>query len=154
MRPSNPLFTTRPAMSRDIDRLCDFADDFLIKMQAKATGSEARKVFEHVIANPDSGLIVVAEHQDGICAYAYASYQWRSEFGGQTMHCLELFVEQAWRNRGVAASLMSSLIDNAKGRSIRHVSAEVHPGNSTIERILETSGFDPEHRTLWGLDLN
>jgi len=29
----------------------------------------------------------------------------------------------------------------------------VHPGNAAIERALETSGFDPERRTLWALHL-
>ena len=31
--------------------------------------------------------------------------------------------------------------------------AEVHPGNSAIEHTLESSGFDPERRTLWGFRL-
>src|SRR4051794_16746431 len=102
MRPSNPAFHLRPAAANDIPRLCDFADEFLIKMQAPSGGKQARQVFEYVINHPDSGIVIVAEHKNGICAYAYASFDWRSEFGGQSMHCLELFVEQAWRNKGVA----------------------------------------------------
>jgi GNAT superfamily N-acetyltransferase len=133
----------------DVARLCEFADEFLRKMQAVATGKEARQVFQYVLKHPDSGVVVVAEHRSGICAYAYASYDWRSEFGGETMHCVELFVEQAWRNKGVAGSLLATLIETARERGIRRICAEVHPGNSTIERILEASGFDPEHRTVW-----
>jgi GNAT superfamily N-acetyltransferase len=119
-------------------------------MQASATGKEARQVFQHVIKHPDAGIVVVAEHKNGICAYGYGAFEWRSEFGGETMHCVELFVEQAWRQRGVAGSLLASLIDVASQRGIYRISAEVHPGNATIERILEASGFDPEHRTVWG----
>lgn len=150
MRASNRPFHIRPAAATDIGRLCEFADEFLLKMQATATGKEARQVFQQVIKHPDAGIVLVAEHKTGICAYTYASYEWRSEFGGLTMHCVELFVEQAWRNKGVAGSLLASLVETAKQLGITRISAEVHPGNSTIERILESSGLDPEHRTVWG----
>ena len=87
MRPSNPAFHLRPAAANDIPRLCDFADEFLMKMQALSGGKEARQVFQYVIKHPDSGIVIVAEHKNGICAYAYASLEWRSEFGGESMHC-------------------------------------------------------------------
>jgi GNAT superfamily N-acetyltransferase len=149
----NRAFVIRPANLNDIGRLCEFAEDFLLKMHARATGKDARQVFQQVIRHADTGIIIVAEHKTGICAYAYAMYQWRSEFGGETMDMVELFVEQAWRNKGVAGSLIAFLIDNARQRGVRRISAEVHPGNSTIERMLESSGFDPEHRTTWSLHL-
>ena len=136
---------------QDIGELCEFAEEFLLKMHARSGAKDARQVFQHVLKHPDDGIIIVAEHKDGICAYAYASYEWRSEFGGQTMHCVELFVQQAWRNKGVGASLVASLLETARQRGIRRVCAEVHQGNATMERILESSGFDPEHRTVWGL---
>jgi GNAT superfamily N-acetyltransferase len=150
MRASNRTFRVRPATVTDIVRLCEFADEFLLKMHVGSTGREARQVFQYVIKHPDAGVVVVAEHKAGICAYAYASFEWRSEFGGETMHCVELFVEQAWRNKGVAGSLLASLIETARERGIHRISAEVHPGNATIERILDSNGFDPEHRTVWG----
>jgi GNAT superfamily N-acetyltransferase len=153
MRAPNRLFQIRPATLNDMERLCEFATEFLHKMQARATGKEARQVFQYVIKRSDVGIVVVAEHKTDICAYAYAAYQWRSEAGGQMMDLVEIFVEQSWRNKGVAASLIAALMDVAKERGIRRISAQVHPGNAVIERMLETSGFDPEHRTLWALDL-
>jgi|SRR5579884_3196545 len=149
MAAPNPSFHIRPARLEDVPQLCRFADEYLTRMHASAGGKEARQVFQHVIKNADGGVIVVSEANDALCAYAYASFEWRSEFGGETMHCLELFVDPLWRNKGVAARLVAWLIDIAKQRGIRRISAEVHPGNAIIERILETSGFDPEHRTIW-----
>src|SRR4051794_1103471 len=107
----NPAFTIRPANQSDIGRLCEFAEDYLLKMHAQGTGKEARQVFQHVLKHSDTGIIIVAEQKAAVCAYAYALYQWRSEFGGETMEMVELFVEQAWRNRGVAASLIAFLVD-------------------------------------------
>jgi GNAT superfamily N-acetyltransferase len=66
------------------------------------------------------------------------------------MDIVALFVAPQWRGKGVGSGLVGSLLQNAKQRGIRRVSAEVHPGNSAIERTLESCGFDPERRTLWG----
>ena len=153
MRAPNRAISVRPATTADIGRLCEFADAFLVKMQSKATAKDARQVYQHILKHPDAGIIIVAEHKSGICGYCYTSYEWRSEFAGEAMHCVELFVEESWRRKGVAAALLTSLIDTAKRRGIRRISADVHPGNSTIERLLESMGFDPEHRTMWSLPL-
>ncbi len=40
----------------------------------------------------DRGLVVVAEQQRLSCGYAYASYEWRAEFCGETMDIVALFV--------------------------------------------------------------
>ncbi len=154
MRASNRLFSVRPAASGDLPRLCEFAAELLIKTQSKGTGKDALKAFQHVFRHPDSGIIVVAQHKGGMCAYAYAAYEWRAEFSGESMDIVELFVEHAWRNKGVGASLIATLLDTAKQRGIRHINAQVHPGNAAIERILETAGFDPEQRTVWGRQLS
>jgi len=151
MRAPNRPFQIRAATTNDLARLCEFADEFLQKMQAPTSGKEARPVFQHVIKRSELGIVLVAEHKSGLCAYAYAAYQWRSESGGETMSLVEIFVEQSWRNKGVAASLIADLLETARQRGIRRISAEVHPGNAVIERMLESSGFDPEHRTVWSL---
>jgi ribosomal protein S18 acetylase RimI-like enzyme len=62
-----------------------------------------------------------------------------------------LYTAQAWRKKGVGRTLVAQLIEIAKQRKIRRISAEVRPENYAIERTLESSGFDPERRTLWGM---
>ena len=99
------------------------------------------------------GVVVVAENKSTLCGYAYASYEWRAEFCGETMDIVALFVAPQWRNKGVGGGLIAYLLESAKLRGIHRISAEVHPGNSAIERTLESSSFDPERRTLWGLRL-
>ena len=146
-------FQIRAAASQDMDQLCGLASELLANIRAEGTADDARRVFEHIMNSADLGIIVVAETKGALCGYAYASYEWRAEFGGETMDIIALFVSPQWRSKGVGGSLIVALLENAKQRGIRRVSAEVHPGNSAIERTLESSGFDPERRTLWGLQL-
>jgi GNAT superfamily N-acetyltransferase len=146
-------FQIRTASAQDLDQLCELSGQLLTNIRAEGTPADARRVFEYIMKSTDCGLVVVAENKGSLCGYAYASYQWRSEFCGETMDIVALFVAPQWRGKGVGSGLIGSLLENAKERGIRRISAEVHPGNSAIEKTLESSGFDPERRTLWGFRL-
>ena len=150
----------RPAGMQDIDKMCEFVEELLVKWDARATRRDARRVYEHIMKSPDLGMILVAEtlaassdQKTGLCGFAYASYEWRSEFGGETMELVEMFVEQAARSAGVGRSLLNALIVCGRERDIHRFSCQVHPGNSAIERALESCGLDPERRTVWSLNL-
>ena len=148
----NP-FQIRQAQIEDLDRVCALIELFLKRMRADATVKGVRRVMEQIMTSPDLGIVVVVDNSSGLCGYGYASYHWRCEFGGETMDIVELFVEETWRNKGVGRSLVRALLETARSRNISRISAEVHPGNAAIERTLESSGFDPERRTLWGMDI-
>ena len=143
----------RSAELRDLDRMCEFAKELLHTWDARTTAQEARSVYERVLASPELGVILVAENDGLVCGFAYASCAWRSEYGGETLDLVEMFVEQSWRNRGVGRGLLQGLVEHARSRGIRRFTSQVHPGNAAIERALETSGFDPERRTLWAFHL-
>ena len=146
-------FQIRAATPRDMDQLCLLASELLTNIRAEGNADDARRVFEHVMNSADLGRVVVAESKGTLCGYAYASYEWRAEFRGETMDIVALFVAPQWRSKGVGGSLIAALLEIARQRGIRRVSAEVHPGNAAIEHTLESSGFDPERRTLWGIPL-
>jgi GNAT superfamily N-acetyltransferase len=141
----------RSAQAKDIEKMCEFAEELLHKWDARTTAHDARRVYEKILKVPDLGVILVAENEAAVCGFAYACYEWRSEYGGETLDLVEMYVEHSWRNRGVGRSLLEGLIEHARGRGIRRFTCQVHPGNAAIERALETCGFDPERRTLWAM---
>ena len=144
-------FQIRAAGSKDLTQLCELAGQLLSNIRARGTSDDAKRVFDYIMHAEDRGLVVVAEDSSGaLRGYAYASYVWRAEFGGETMDIIALFVAPQWRGKGVGSGLIAGLVKTAKERGIYRISAEVHPGNSAIERTLESCGFDPERRTLWG----
>ncbi len=143
-------FQIRGAVGSDLDQLCDLAGQLLVQIGACVTVQDARRVLEHILNSTDVGIVLVAEDKGQLCGYAYGAYVWRAEFAGETMDIVAVFVDPRFRSKGVGRSLVAALLENARQRGIRRVTAEVHPGNSAIERTLESSGFDPERRTLWG----
>jgi GNAT superfamily N-acetyltransferase len=146
-------FQIRTATVPDMDQLCELAGLLLTQIGAQATATDARRVFEHIINSNDLGVVLVAENKGKLVGYAYACYEWRAEFAGETMDIVALFVNPQWRSKGVGRNLIAELLQIARRRGIHRVTAEVHPGNSAIERTLESSGLDPERRTLWGMRL-
>jgi GNAT superfamily N-acetyltransferase len=146
-------FEIRPAHALDIDQLCELAGELLSDIRTEGTINDVRRVLEHIMNSGDRNYVVVAENDASLCGYAYASYEWRAEFCGETMNIVALFVASNWRNKGVGRGLVAFLLSHARQRGISRIRAEVHPGNSAIEHTLESSGFDLERRTVWGLRL-
>ena len=145
-------FQIREARSGDIEQLCMFAREFITKLDSQSNLEDVRRLFERVLGSENLGAVVVAERGAELCGYAYGAYLWRTEFG-ETMELVTLFTAESWRKKGVGRNLLSALMEIAKHRNIRRISAEVRPENFAIERTLESSGFDPERRTLWGMRL-
>jgi GNAT superfamily N-acetyltransferase len=146
-------FQIRAASALDIDQLCELAGELLVDIRSEGTIKDVRRVFEHILNSAERNLVVVAENDASLCGYGYASYEWRAEFCGETMNIVALFVASNWRSKGVGRGLVAFLLANARQRGISRIRAEVHPGNSAIEHTLESSGFDLERRTVWGLRL-
>src|SRR5438093_13286573 len=130
-------FQIRPATPQDMDGLCELAGQLLVQIHAEGTVQDARRVFERTMKSNDVGIVLVAEHKSGLAGHAYAAYEWRAEFGGETMEIVALFVSAQWRGKGVGRSLVAALMDKARERGIHRISAEVHPSNFAIERTLE-----------------
>jgi GNAT superfamily N-acetyltransferase len=148
-----PAVQIRTARAGDIPRLSEFVEELLHKWDARTSALDAQRVYERILQSPELGVILVAENGGSICGFSYACYEWRSEYGGETLDLVELYVEHSWRNLGVGRRLLEGLIEHARGRGIRRFTSQVHPGNAAIERALEACGFDPERRTLWALHL-
>jgi GNAT superfamily N-acetyltransferase len=146
-------FQIRGATVHDTDQLCELAVELLANIHVEGTITDVKRLFEHIMNSGDRKFVVVAESEGTLCGYAYASYEWRAEFCGETMEIVALFVSTQWRSKGVGRALIAALLQKARHRGIRRIRAEVHPGNSAFERTLESSGFDLERRTLWGLRL-
>ena len=141
----------RTATPEDLGTLAAWAAELLRQWDATATEADARRVYERILRSPDMGIILVAEHDGVLGGFVYAAYQWRAEYAGETMDLVEMFVAQSWRNKGVGRGLLDALLAHARQRKVRRIACQVHPNNAAIERALESGGFDPERRTLWGI---
>ena len=143
----------RAAATSDLKTVSSFAAELLLKWSARATERDAFSVYERILKTPSLGIILVAEQEGALRGFVYACSSWRAEFTGETLDLVEMFVEQPSRHRGVGRSLLDGLITHARQRNIERITCQIHPGDSAIERLLESAGFDPARRTLWSVRL-
>lgn len=85
---------------------------------------------------------LVCTHEDQVIGYAYASahrsrqaYQWNRE--------LSVYVEEAWRGKGIATSLYSTLIELLKLQGYLNTLIGISLPNETSVRFHEKMGFRP-----------
>jgi hypothetical protein len=156
MKRFTPLGQNPPAAAKDVDKMCEFVEELLVKWK-RALPVETQKTYTSTSSQFGSGCHSGCRSsgcagQSGALRFCYASYEWRSEFGGEVMELVEMYVEQFARSAGVGRTLLNNLIVRGRERGIHRFSCQVHPGNSAIERTLESCGLDPERRTVWSLN--
>src|SRR5262249_40675295 len=96
----------RPATAEDLSILSGFAAELMRKWDSRATERDAFRVYECVLNDPKLGVILLAEQNGAICGFVYACSILRTEFAGETLDLVEMFVEQSLRNKGVGRSLL------------------------------------------------
>lgn len=147
--PTAPIHV-RAAREADIDAIEPLVRQFHARIGSEAAIDNVLTVLKRYVEG--QGCVSVAEPGAIPCGYACASFQMRTDAGGEVMNVIELFVDEPWRNRGVARKLLQCLVSVAESRGVKRVVAEVHEGNAAIERVLEAAGFEPERRTIWSRD--
>jgi hypothetical protein len=134
-----PRPKSNPARGKGVDKMGEFVE-VLIKWEARATRRDAKRIharpqipiWGHPGASSGCARSIV------ICGFAYASYEWRSEFGGKSWNwsrCMEEFA----RSVGVGRTLLNELIVGRRGFTASAVSAS---WKLRIERTLESRGLD------------
>jgi [ribosomal protein S18]-alanine N-acetyltransferase len=80
--------------------------------------------------------VYVAEVGGAVVGYAaFWSVGEQGELGN-------LAVDEGWRGRGIASSLMHDVFDAARGRGVREVFLEVRVSNRSAQAIYEHHGFE------------
>ena len=92
---------------------------------------------QYLILGPEGlaeGRTYVAEEADG-SVVGFAT--WASDAGG-TIELEDLFVDPGWRRRGIAAALVSQIVDVLQGRGVRCLEVTANPH---AEEFYRAAGF-------------
>jgi GNAT superfamily N-acetyltransferase len=95
-------------------------------------------------AEPARGRAIVAEVEGGVVGYAFLISVWSNELGGEVCLVDELFVEDAYRGRGIAQALFAELARDAvrlRGVHPAALALEVSPKNARARALYERLGF-------------
>lgn len=105
-----------------------------------------------LLAHPDKGEIMVLAVGEQIIGYAILINAWSNEFGGNVLVVDELYVQPAYRGRGIATDFISHLKQTRYNQAVA-VELEVTPENTAARRLYERLGFAPHTNQVLVCDL-
>jgi acetyltransferase len=94
--------------------------------------------FTQIDYDREMALVGVVEQDDGEVEVGVARYMSRP--GGETCE-FAIVVADEWRNRGIGARLMRSLMQNARQRGFRVMEGEVLTANTRMLVLMQSLGF-------------
>jgi GNAT superfamily N-acetyltransferase len=104
------------------------------------TSEKIRMTVDELSRHPERGKILVFAVDDAIVGYAILIYYWSNEYGGELTTVDELFVKEAWRNRGIGTRFFECLASD-RTRGTKGIQLEVTPFNRRALAYYEKLGF-------------
>jgi GNAT superfamily N-acetyltransferase len=105
--------------------------------------------FDHVVADTARGAILLAWEDQRAIGVAALSYAFPIEVGARTAWLEELYVEPAFRERGIGTALLQSALEIAEAAGAVAVDLEIVTGHERVERLYARFGFERLPRAHW-----
>ena len=105
------------------------------------TSEKIDNTIRELSAHPEKGRLIVFNVASEIAGYAIVIYFWSNELGGDVLHIDELFVKNAWRNRGIASRFIAAIPGNEQG-TVKALQLEVTPSNEQALSYYKRLGFE------------
>jgi GNAT superfamily N-acetyltransferase len=99
---------------------------------------------DFLLTNPASGRIVLFTDARELYGYALLVSYWSNEWGGVVLLLDELFVDKAFRGRGIAKSFLKYLEQERPFGAVV-VALEVSSHNTRARALYESMGFAERH---------
>lgn len=129
-------------------RQATFSDkNALNQLQESCFDEKTRENFDYVL-NDKNYLFLVAESNKQMMGYIGVSISFESS------DLLTICVDKSYRGKGIAKSLVFSMIEILKGKNVEHILLEVNENNTNAIKLYEKIGFDiiSKRKNYYGKD--
>jgi GNAT superfamily N-acetyltransferase len=109
--------------------------------------AEVAAGLDGMLARPERGVVLAAEHDGRVVAIAVLSSMWTLEHGGCAMWLDELYVEPALRGAGIGTRLLAAAYETARELGARTLDLEVVAGHERAAQLYLREGFARLPRT-------
>ena len=134
----------RPAKERDIERLVRLAEEF---MAGEGPRETRLQILKENLRRPDY-MLLVAESGSGVIGFVDLWIIDDFVHGSKLGYIQNLYVAPAHRRRGVAASLLTELIELSRERRVAEIHVITDPDNVAAVKLYRRCGFVKEWLAL------
>ena len=132
--------TVREAGAADVEAVASAVESLLAELGGRRPErSELETEVRALLDDPEGGSVLIAEADGKIVGLLSASWQRAIHVPGIYATIQDLWVDEAWRSRGVGAELVEAIASQARGRGVNRL--EVGLPRETFAAIASTESF-------------
>jgi GNAT superfamily N-acetyltransferase len=137
-----------PAGPADLERLLPLVARFTATQGYPFDAAGSRAALAELLARPELGRAYHVVSGEETIGYAVLCFGWSIEWGGRDAFVDELYLEPAWRGRGLGRAALRALLDEARAAGVRAVHLEVEAGNEAGQALYRSEGFEGKDRSM------
>ena len=138
--PATRQVTLREAGAGDVERVTTAVESLLVELGGRTpTRAEMEAEVQALLDDPQGGSVLIAEADGDIVGVLTASWQRAIHVPGVYATVQDLWVDEAWRSRGVGAELVEAIASQARTRGVSRL--EVGLPRETFAAIASTESF-------------
>src|SRR5512143_2680335 len=138
----------QPATPDRIPVLLHWMRDFYAHEKIPFAPAVSEPVLRELLARSELGRVLEIVADARPVGYAVLAVGFSLEFGGRSAFLDELYVEPAWRGRGIGAIALGLLQEASRELGARSLALEVGLDNPGAERLYRREGFTSNGRQL------
>ena len=151
---SDTAISVRNATRADIPRLCGFQQNMALETEGKTLDTDVlaagtRAVFD----SPQKGFYIVAESAGEVVGSLLITYEWSDWRAATFLWIQSVYVDAAWRRRGVYRALHTHVVEMAEARyDVCGVRLYVERENTVAQRTYDSLGMTRSHYDMFEID--
>ncbi|HEU4401351.1 MAG TPA: GNAT family N-acetyltransferase, partial [Candidatus Polarisedimenticolia bacterium] len=130
----------RPAGESDVDRLLGFMRSLYAVDLLPFDASASRPVLERIVRDASLGSVWLVEIEGEPVGYVVLTLGYSLEYLGRDAVIDELYVDPAWRHRGIGSKTIEFVVDVCRSRGVRSVHLGVHEKNLRAQALYRRAG--------------
>jgi GNAT superfamily N-acetyltransferase len=150
--------TVREAGAGDVEAVAAAVESLLLELGGRRPEpSELQTEVRALLEDPAGGSVLIAEADGKTVGVLSASWQRAIHVPGVYATIQDLWVDEAWRSRGVGAELVEAIASQARARGVSRLEVglprETFAAIASTESFYERNGFEhlgPRMRRLLG----
>jgi ribosomal protein S18 acetylase RimI-like enzyme len=142
------MITFKKSVLQDIKLLLKFGMDFYGMNRYKFDEKKIKESLENLIMNEDIGRIWIIEYERQPAGYIILTFGYSIEYKGRDAFIDELFIDEAFRGKGLGKKTMDFVVGEAVKLGINAIHLEVEKENDSAKNLYLKFKFRDNGRTL------
>ena len=146
----------RNATRTDIERIAQFQQAMAMETEGRTLDpSVSAKGITAIFDDPIKGFYIVAESDtDEVVGSLLITYEWSDWSNANHWWIQSVYVDAAWRRRGVYRTMYEHILAMTEGRSdICSIRLYVERTNTTAQQTYKSLGMSHSHYDMYEIDL-